>query len=129
MIHHAAAALLIGVMAGYLSHDLVGMSPAPRKGFAAYYQKPGLMESIARKRGLDVAHPVASPYEPIGRRLRVCSQRGCINAVVADVCHPRHCASIRRRGLVVELSYRDNGRICGHYNEPPRKCVVSVSRN
>ena len=100
-----------------------------RDGFAAYYQTPGHLEAIARKRGLDVAHPVASPYDGIGTRLRVCSKRACINAVVADVCHPRDCRRIRARGIAIELSYRDNGRLCRYYNHPPRYCEVSVSRN
>ena len=101
---------------------------AERSGYAAYYTTPGLMEAIARKRGIEHPHPIASPYDGIGTRLRVCSRRGCINAVVADVCHPRDCARIRRRGIVVELSYRDNGRLCPRYNHPPKDCRVTVTR-
>lgn len=128
------AALLLGAL--YLSIG-AGMTArtvyeavTSRTGYAAYYQKPGQLEAIARKRGIDHPHPVASPWEDIGTRLRVCSKRACINAIVADVCRPGpECRRIRAKQIIAELSYRDNGLLCRYYNELPRSCLVRVSRN
>jgi hypothetical protein len=86
------------------------------------------MERVSRKRGLPVVGcMVASPHEPIGRWLTVASRRGQRRCRVTDVCHPRDCAAIRRRGIVVELDAGSNAALCPR-NEPPRACRVEVWR-
>lgn len=105
--------------------------PARQVGYAAHY-RPGAMERVVRKRGLPPGHRyVASPYHPVGTRLTVCRRDQCVPVVVADVCHPRDCATIRRRGIVVELSFPLARQLCGirrYGQEPPRACPVIVYR-
>jgi hypothetical protein len=122
--------ILVRVVLGLVAQGLVvaalGAAPATRQGFAAHY-RAGLMEQVARRRGLpDRGCLVASPYEAIGSRLQVASRRGTLHCTVVDVCHPRHCAAIRRRGLVVELDAGSNRRLCPP-NERPERCPVRVT--
>ena len=100
---------------------------AERSGYAARY-KNGLMEQVAENRGMWARHMVASPYEPLGAWVTVCSRRGCMRALVIDVCHPRHCRRIRAKGIVVEVSHQDARWLCGSVVDPPRQCPVVVSR-
>ena len=122
-------ACLVGILAWGLLQAAVIYAAAPgvRKGYAAYYDR-GLMERVAQRRGIETAHPFASPYHGIGTRLRVCGQGRCIVGVVVDVCHPRDCKRIRQRQIVVELSHADNGRLCPYYDHPPSACTVTVRR-
>jgi hypothetical protein len=108
-------------------HQAVVAQPAAYRGFAAHY-KPGLMEYVARKRGLPTGGCLAaSPYHRIGTRVSVESlTRGtALTCLIVDVPHPRDRAQVIRRGIIIELDYRSNGVLCYH-REPPRKCRVAV---
>jgi hypothetical protein len=118
------------VLAALTLHSTTPTAPSTTSysGFAAHYG-PGTMARVARVRHMaPAACMVASHRLPLGRwvtvlGLRTGVQRHC---KVVDICHPKHCASILRRRVVVELSYQDNLTICGYRNEPPRMCPVSV---
>lgn len=118
--------LIAAVLSAILWHDPI-IAASMQRGVAARYQ-PGLMEQVARTRGIQTAHPVASPMEPLGTRLTVCSRRACIAATVVDVCAPRDCAAIIKRGIIVELSHADARTVCGSTREPPSQCPVRVWR-
>lgn len=120
-------ALIVTVL---LSGVLFGIaSAAPRQGFAAHYRK-GLMQRVARVRGLpDTGCLIASPFHTIGDHAVVTSTRGSLNCLVVDVPHPRDRPSIIRRGIVAELDFESARLLCGIRfagQEPPRNCPVSV---
>lgn len=131
MIARALAALAIGTMAGMISHDAAA---GVRKGYAAHYPK-NLMERVSKNRGLPVVScmvAVTSDHR-IGAwvtvtRVKTGHTERCR---ITDVCRPRDCPALARRGIVAELSWPAASRLCQlrYVNqEPPRACVVSVSR-
>jgi hypothetical protein len=97
-----------------------------RRGIAAHY-RDGLMERVAERRGLrtdgclaasNIGNPLGSYVSVNGTRCRI-----------VDVCHPRDCKRLRKRGIIVELSFRSAKRICSisrYGQEPPEKCPVTV---
>lgn len=116
---------LLAVVAVCISLELSQAAPRTQRGYAAYY-RPGLMDRVSHNRGLPVVScMIASPTERIGTWLTVTSRRGQRRCRVTDVCHPRDCRAIQRRGIVVELSYEINRVLC-RANHPPRECIVEV---
>jgi hypothetical protein len=133
MIRRIAGALLalyLSIGAGMTArtvHTLV----TSRSGYAPHY-RPGLIEQVARKRGLrESACMVASYDEPIGAWVTVTSRTNgrSERCQVVDTCHPRDCRRLKAKGYVVELGFPAARRLCNvryYGQEPPRKCPVTV---
>lgn len=124
-----ALLLLASLVAIMLAPGVAGAQARSRRGFAAHYRS-GLMEQVARRRGLDAPAGsclVASPFEAIGVRLAVRSARGSRVCLVVDVAHPRDRPTIMRRQIVIELDFRTNGQLCPPA-ERPERCPVTVER-
>jgi hypothetical protein len=101
-------------------------------GFAPRYS-PGVMERVARNRGMDVAGcMVSSPFYDIGTRVIVYGRNTdrALSCVVVDVSHPRDRARHIRTKRVVELGYPAALALCGrkHINHRPEQCPVVVVR-
>lgn len=105
------------------------------RGYAAHYDY-GVMEQVLANRGIEVEDgywPVASPYHPIGTKLK--GQSVLTGEVrlfeVTDVAAPQDEARIRAKGIVLELGWDDQlmwdmCRIRFVNAEPPRACPVVV---
>lgn len=125
---------MIRILAAVL---LVMPVQAERTGYAAHYKK-GLMEQVARNRGMtpgscDVAvtnnHTIGA-YVTI-TRIKTGHAERCR---IVDVCNAGlgHCRALARRGIIVELGWPAARRLCGldyPNQEPPRSCIVRVSRS
>lgn len=104
--------------------------PASYTGFAASYT-PGLMEAVARHRGIPPAScMVAHTYHPIGTVVDVLGlrTRRRLRCLVVDIPQPRDRARIIRRRIITELDYASNRIICGSSHEPPSFCPVVTVR-
>ena len=101
-------------------------------GFAAHY-RPGLMERVARNRGLKpVECMVASPYHRLGTWVTIHSpkQKETLRCRVTDIPQRRHRPALIRRGIVVELDFKSAKVLCGIRRvaeKPPRACTVVVT--
>jgi hypothetical protein len=133
IIRHPALAVVL------LAALLAGMVPVPvqaaaerRSGFAAHY-RPGLMQRVARTRGLEiVACMVASPHHRIGTWLSVTSAKRnkTLDCRVTDVPQARHRAAVIKRKIVVELDFESAKVLCGitrPRERPPQACPVVVT--
>jgi hypothetical protein len=101
-------------------------------GFAPRYS-PGLMERVARNRGMDVEGcMVSSPFYDIGTRVIVYGPNTdrALSCTVVDVSHPRDRARHIRTRRITELSYPAALALCGrkHINHRPEQCPVVVVR-
>ena len=103
-----------------------------RSGYAAHY-RPGLFEQVSRNRGLPVVSCMVAADLPIGRWVTVRS--GVTDEVracrVTDVCRPRDCPRLARRGIILEFDYRSGMAMCAlryYGQEPPWKCPVEMWR-
>jgi hypothetical protein len=101
-------------------------------GFAPRYS-PGLMERVARNRGMDVEGcMVSSPFYDIGTRVIVYGPNTdrALSCTVVDVSHPRDRARHIRTKRITELSYPAALALCGrkHINHRPEQCPVVVVR-
>jgi hypothetical protein len=101
-------------------------------GFAPRYS-PGVMERVARNRGMDVAGcMVSSPFYDIGTRVIVYGPNTdrALSCTVVDVSHPRDRARHIRTKRITELSYPAALALCGrkHINHRPEQCPVVVVR-
>jgi hypothetical protein len=101
-------------------------------GFAPRYS-PGVMERVARNRGMDVAGcMVSSPFYDIGTRVIVYGRNTdrALSCTVVDVSHPRDRARHIRTKRITELSYPAALALCGrkHINHRPEQCPVVVFR-
>jgi hypothetical protein len=99
-------------------------------GFAPRYS-PGLMERVARNRGMDVEGcMVSSPFYDIGTRVIVYGPNTdrALSCTVVDVSHPRDRARHIRTRRITELSYPAALALCGrkHINHRPEQCPVLV---
>jgi hypothetical protein len=99
-------------------------------GFAPRYS-PGVMERVARNRGMDVAGcMVSSPFYDIGTRVIVYGPNTdrALSCTVVDVSHPRDRARHIRTKRITELSYPAALALCGrkHINHRPEQCPVLV---
>lgn len=107
---------------------------APHAGYAAHY-RPGLMQRVARNRGLEVVPcMVASPHHRIGTWLRVTSpkRKKTLSCRVTDVPQPKHRPALIQRKIVVELDFESARILCGIRRvgqEPPSACPVIVERS
>lgn len=129
MIHYATKLTMVVALAMPAASPMMAAQPAVYHGFAASY-RPGLMQAVGRTRGMHAACMVAHTYHALGTWVTVHGQRlgRSLRCLVIDVPRPRDRARIIQRGIVVELAWEDNRYICGHANEPPRRCpVVTVS--
>jgi hypothetical protein len=97
-------------------------------GYAARY-RPGLMEQVARNRHMP-QEPcmIAATHEPLGAQVRVTSGVTGVSLLcrVVDQPHPRHRASIIRRGIIAELSHQGAKKVCGTNNGSPRECPINI---
>ena len=106
---------------------------AERSGFAPHY-RPGLIEQVARNRGLHpVACMVASYHEPIGAWVTVTSRRTgrSERCKVVDTCRPVDCRRLIGKGYVIELGWPAAKRLCLHKryaDRDPTTCRVTVTR-
>ncbi len=125
-----------GALAMMWAAAVVGFAPATihadgrqRTGFAAHY-RPGLMEKVARQRGLEVvACMVASPHHKIGVWLSIHSpkRKQTLKCRVTDVPQKAHRPALIRKGIVVELDFESAKILCGikrPREAPPSACKV-----
>jgi hypothetical protein len=101
-------------------------------GFAPRYS-PGLMERVARNRGMDVEGcMVSSPFYDIGTRVIVYGPNTdrALSCTVVDVSAPKDRARHIRTRRITELSYPAALALCGrkHINHRPEQCPVVVVR-
>lgn len=105
--------------------------PRSTDGFAAYYRE-GLMERVAENRGISPTPcMVASLGSVIGDTLTVERGKTRLHCLVVDVAHPKDVASIRERGIVVELDFQSARKICRvTAKQPiaPRDCPVRIHK-
>lgn len=112
---------------------LHAVQPAPvvHEGFAPHYA-PGLMEKVARKRGMPTSGCLASsPLYPLGTVVHVHATRLDKHATcrIVDQSHPRDRARHIRTRRILELSWPDAKRLCGLRfvgQEPPEHCPVII---
>ena len=111
-----------------------GAQRRTQTGSAAHY-RPNLMEQVSRNRGLPVVDcmvAVTSDHR-IGAWVTVTSHvTGYAERCrITDVCAPRDCGRIARRGIVAEIGWTAARRLCrvSRYGEqPPSRCPVTVRR-
>lgn len=128
----AAKALLILALGAQPAMEFRAQPARPpdHTGFAVRYN-PGVMERVARNRGIPPqACMVAWTYAraaDIGRTwLRIAGPAGAIECLVVDLPQDRDRPGLIKRGVVVELGYR-NRWICGaHWSGRARDCKVRV---
>jgi hypothetical protein len=102
-----------------------------RSGWAPHY-RPGLIERVARNRGLRESACMVAAYDwPIGAWVRVTSRRNgrSERCQVVDVCAPKDCRRLRGLGYIAELGWPAAKRLCGHKryaDRGPRTCPVRV---
>jgi len=102
--------------------------PGTYQGFSVYYPA-GLFERVAANRHMAPASCMAATSRlPLGRWIDVLGQRTGVRrrCRVLDICQPSDCPALRRRRIVVELDELSSLAVCGHLNEPARKCPVTV---
>ena len=98
------------------------------QGFAPHYA-PGVMERVARHRGMEQAGcMVSSPTLPLDTWLYVYGgQTGALRYCrVTDVSHPRDVARHLRTGRVIELDHETALALCGSVRDRPEACPVVV---
>lgn len=103
-------------------------SATAQHGVAARY-RPGLMQRVARNRGIEpAACMVASPSAPLRSWVHVSGRRTNkeLRCLVVDVPQDRHRARLARLRIVVELDHESARVICGSVVDPPRLCPVTV---
>lgn len=112
----------------------VAARPEEHRGFAAHY-RPGLMERVARRRGLPKTEcMIASPFYELGSWVQVRSEKydQVLRCRVTDVPQPRHRALLKKRTIVVELDFASAKTLCNIKRvgqEPPRACPVVLTRS
>ncbi len=102
-----------------------------RQGFAAHY-RVGLMERVARKRGMPIVRcMIASSYYALDTWLWVTSEvtGETEHCRITDVTAPQHVATVRRRNIVIEFGASNIFDMCGFREVnagPPSSCPVWV---
>jgi hypothetical protein len=132
MIRIAAALALLYLSIGAgMTARTVYEAVNGRSGFAPHY-RPGLIEHVARKRGLRESACMVAAYDwPIGSWVTVTSRTNgrSERCQVVDTCHPRDCRRLKAKGYIVELGWPAAKRLCNlryYGQEPPRKCPVTL---
>ena len=123
------AGLLLAMLPGVVVPAAVRATGKQHTGFAAHY-RPGLMERVARVRGLAVvACMVASPHHRIGTWLSIHSpkRKKTLACRVTDIPKAHHRGALIKKGIVVELDFESAKILCGIKRPrelPPRACTV-----
>lgn len=108
-------------------------APLTYEGYAPHYSR-GLMQRVAKKRGLVAEHGIASPIFPLRSMVEVCStktgENRCITAMVVDVSAPADRKRHIQRRQWAELSFEDKAYLCGPRatKMANRYCTITVTQ-
>lgn len=97
-----------------------------QSGWAPHYA-PGLMEQVARNRGMEQsACMVSSPIYPLGTQLWVYGVKteALLLCTVVDVSQPRHRQGHIDRRIIVEIGHENTRQLCGTIRGSVKECPV-----